>query len=172
MKRVLLMALAVTASLSTVACGKKKASQQEMIRACMWDPSGQCQRQAAAYAAAPGVLPIAAQLGQNPQLLNGVVNGTVPVVLPPGTPVAGAPAVPGTGGGVGIKTASTDAAIRAQQQKVAAAIKADSLNPNSIHYDPPQADRGPASIAPQSASDVPSFPQLPANVASDGEATR
>lgn len=155
MKRVL-MAITVLASLSTVACGdkKKQATQQEMIHACLWDQTGNCQRQAAQYAASPAVLPLANQVGNNPALLAGIQNGTIPVVVPPaGTPGAVAPVV---GGGVAIASVS-DAALKAQQQKVAAAIAADSNNPNSIHYDPP---RAPASVQPASvASDAsPSAP--------------
>ncbi len=147
MKRIALTTALTLAALLNVACDdkKKEATMQEKIHACMWDSSGNCQRAAAAYAAAPGVLPIANQvLAQNPGLLNGG-GGTTPVVLPPGTGT-------NVGTGTAIRTASADdAAIRAMAAKVNAAIKADSNNPNSIHYDPPQQVRAPASV---SAADI------------------
>lgn len=141
MKRIALTLIVAFSALNNVACTKKKsASQQEMIHACLWDQSGNCQRQVAAYAQSPAILPIANQyLAQNPGLLAGT-GTSMPVVLPPG-------------GAVGVKTASvSDAALKAQSAKVAAAIQADSMNPSSLHYDPPQASRSPASIAPSSAS--------------------
>lgn len=142
MRQFTLTAVMILAASFNVACDKKKkeASLQEKVHACMWDATGQCQRAAAAYASSPAVLPIANQvLAQNPGLLNGV-GGTTPVVQPP--PVAN------VGTGTGIATASVDdAAIKAMAAKVNAAIEADSNNPNSIHYDPPQAPRAPASVA-------------------------
>ncbi len=144
MKRIALTTTLILAAMFNVACNnkKKEASLQEKIHACMWDSSGQCQRAAAAYASSPAVLPIANQvLAQNPGILNGV-GGTTPVVLPPGTGQG-----TNVGTGTAIRTASADdAAIRAMAAKVNAAIEADRNNPNSIHYDPPQTQRAPASV--------------------------
>lgn len=141
MRRFTLTAALILAATFNVACKnkKKEATLQEKVHACMWDATGQCQRAAAAYASSPAVLPIANQvLAQNPGLLNGV-GATTPVVQPP--PLAN------VGTGTGIATASADdAAIKAMAAKVTAAIEADSNNPNSIHYDPPQAPRAPASV--------------------------
>ncbi len=157
MKRIALMTVVIAASLSGVACSKdkKKATQKEMIHACLWDQTGDCQRKAAAYASSPAILPIAAQVGNNPNLLAGIQNGTIPVVIPP----AGAPgaAPPVVGGGTAIQ--SVEDAIKAQAKKVNDGIIADTNNPNSLRYDPPQ--RSPASIQPASVPSADSAPSLP-----------
>ncbi len=118
----LMVGLLVIAMLPMVGCSKKKKnkiSQQAAINACLWDPTGNCPRQAAALAAAnaPAVLPY---LGQ----YNNLAQPQPPAAIPP------TPAV--------VTTQSIEQQIRQQAAMVQQKIKEDSLNPNSIHYDPPQ----------------------------------
>jgi len=121
----LLITLLVLGSVSSIGCSKKKKpSQQAMINACLFDPTGNCPRQAAAMAAAggaglpPGVLPYnITQGGQNPFILGG--------------------GAPGTTGTVRVASKISDRDVRAQAARVRDGIRADSLNPQSLHYDPP-----------------------------------
>ncbi len=137
----ILIVLMVTASLTSIGCGKKKKpSQQAMINACLFDPTGNCPRQAAAMAqaGAPGQLPLIQAIGQNPNLLTG---GGV-----------------STGAGVRVASATptTSADLARQRIKVQSALAADAANPRSMHYDPPQ-----SSVPQQSRADVDAARGLP-----------
>lgn len=128
----LLIALLVVASAASMGCSKKKKpSQQAMINACLFDPTGNCPRQAAALAMAGGAgMPPGLAINQG---------GNNPFILPPTT----------GGGAVRVASHVSDKDVRAQAFKVQSAIKADSLNPNSIHYDPPVSN-----VPQQSAADI------------------
>ena len=123
----LLIILLVIGSISTIGCGKKKKpSQQAMINACLFDPTGNCARQAAAMAqaGAPAVLPYIQQVGQNS---NGpLVAGVLP------------PTQGGARPGAGIKvSAVSNADLASHRARVRSALDADSADPRSLHFDPP-----------------------------------
>ncbi len=107
--------LLILAVLPLIACDKDKPTQKEMVNACLFDPTGNCQRQAAAYAQghAPAVLPYI-NAGQANQ---GGAVGNVPTVA---------------------VFSVNEAQIKAKAQSVQSAIEADNRNPSSLHFDPPQ----------------------------------
>lgn len=116
-----------------IACDKDKPTQKEMVNACLFDPTGNCQRQAAAYAQghAPAVLPYI-NAGQANQ---GGAVGNVPTVA---------------------VFSTNEAQIKAKALSVQSAINADSRNPASLHYDPPQ-----SYVPKQKAEDVEAARSLP-----------
>lgn len=133
MKRTSLVFLFLIAS-TLVACDKDEPTKKEMVNACLFDPTGNCQKQAAAMAQknAPAILPyINAGAGNQGGLANA------------------------SAGQVKLFSVN-DQALRDKAMKVQAAIEADNQNPNSLHYDPPQ------SFVPKaSAADVAAAKSLP-----------
>lgn len=123
MNKILVVVLTMVFGTSLIACDKKKPTTQQSINACLYDPSGNCQRQVAmamqSQQMQPVILPIAPNvnnvMAQNPQLLTGV----------PGQP-------PGV-----IRVSSVDeAAIRQQYLKVQSQIAKDESDPRSLNYNP------------------------------------
>lgn len=139
-----LMALVTAVMFFQIGCGGKKKSNQEvkaMVNACMFDPSGQCQKRAKMAL-------------ENPQLA-----AQIPAAQEAARANGGTGVVQVTTGADGQKklTPVLPQSLQAQALKIQAALEADANNPRSLHYDPPQgsrvvADRTPASLPPQAAS--------------------
>jgi hypothetical protein len=140
----ILMALVTAVMFLQIGCGKKNKSKQEvkaMVNACMFDPSGQCQRRAKMAL-------------ENPQLA-----AQIPAAQASSQANGGTGVVQVTTGPDGQKklTPVLPQSLQAQALKIQAALEEDSKNPRSMHYDPPQgsqviADRTPASVPPQAST--------------------
>ena len=138
------MALVTAVMFLQIGCGGKKKSNQEvnaMVNACMFDPSGQCQKRAKMAL-------------ENPQLA-----AQIPAAQATAQANGGTGVVQVTTGADGQKklTPVLPQSLQAQALRIQAALEADSNNPRSLHYDPPQgsqvvADRTPSSVPPQAAT--------------------
>ena len=156
MKKSLLMVVVVLGAMSQVACSnndKQQAQTQASMCAASADPAGCLQKTAAMNQVPPGI-----------NNLSTVLNKGVPFN---GIPVAGNPNS-GVLNQVNTKSTSSavdQAAVQAQAQKVAAQLKADSLDPRSLYYDPPQ-NRKPSSVSDLGGSASPASATMPADVSS------
>lgn len=168
MKKSLLMVVVVLGAMSQVACSnndKQQAQTQASVCAASADPAGCLQKTAAMNQVPPGINNLSTFLNKGVPF-NGIPGGA-------GTPN---PVVLNQVNGATKATSSADpAAIQAQAQKVAAQLKADSLDPRSLYYDPPQ-DRKPSSVSDGGGSAAPSSATMPADVsgtiATGGEIAR
>ena len=114
MSRLGLIILVSLTAMSTIGCGKDKKSKEEQARACMWDPTGECQRK------------VRDAMEKNPEVAKAVSDAMK----------EDPKLVEKIGSGVKISSVDRDAIMR-HAAKVEAAIEADRMNPDSYHYDPP-----------------------------------
>lgn len=122
----ILMLLVGFVAFSQIGCGGSGGKEKEIkaaVNACMYDPTGQCQQRAKMMMENPNA---AAQMEA------AKANGGTGVIAK--SPVTGEylPVLP-------------QSVLQQQALKVQAALKQDSNNPRSLHYDPAQAARTPAS---------------------------
>jgi hypothetical protein len=117
--------------------GNKK-SKEQMINACLHDESGECQRKAAAWAAA------------NPEQAN----------------MAAAALQQTDSDGNYLSSSVDNYTLKSQAAKVKAGLEADRNNPNSLYYDPDNAGTsdGPSNLARDTASDELPVAILPTSV--------
>jgi hypothetical protein len=159
----ILLSLVVFGALAQIGCSGNKKDAQAQANACMFDPTGKCQQAAKAYAEVPGnqaglQKAVTAQGGAVTQVPIGVYrlpDGTVTTVPPLGA----AAQVPGAIAPVGsvappvIVQSIDGSTVKQHAAQVQAALKADSMNPESAFYDPPTSTRAPSSsTAPTPAS--------------------
>lgn len=124
----LLITLLVLGSVFSVGCGKKKPTQQQMVNACLFDPTGNCPRQAAAMATAMGGGAMSYNVGSG-------LGASYPV-LAAGTNPGLIRAFSTNASGGTIKVASAND-VKTQAMKVQSALAADANNPKSMYYDAP-----------------------------------
>ncbi len=116
-------------------CSKdKKKTKEEMIHACVHDETGECQRKAAAWAAA------------NPEAANAAANALM---------------ANDSDGNYLTNNPADSAAIAAQAAKVKAGIEADRNNPNSMYYDPPVETANNDGEKESNVADLPGGNELP-----------
>ncbi len=147
----LLSLIVVISAMSTVACSKSKERRnlqiQTAMNQCMYDPTGACQQRAKTIMENPQLAGEITRVGQIAIGNSGtgavqVRNGVVQPILP--------------------------ASIQQQALKVQAALAADSNNPRSLYYDPPQAARQPASATSASVNGSVSASGAPTSAAAAG----
>lgn len=141
---------------SQVACsgGGKEKEIKAAVNACMYDPTGQCQQRAKMMMENPNAVA---------QMEAAKAQGGTGVIAKSPTTGQYVPVLP-------------QSVLEKQALKIQAALKEDANNPRSLHYDPAQATRAPASetvasapaMAPASTGEVTS----PGGGGGDGQIAR
>lgn len=141
MRRIIFSGLVVLIGMSQVACSKNNKDNQAAVNQCLFDPTGMCPRQVAAYLQGTNMAALQQPgiPGINPPNTQGAFPGSnLPGMNTTTLPAGGS--IPGltvaSNGQVALPGGSL---LRAQADRIASQIQSIAANPNSSYYIPPQA---------------------------------